>query len=195
MSDNQEPTGLGIDGDGLQLELFASDRAYAGHRKRGVAREVALASISRGWWPLVSVLFSDRTSDIIVEECREVDGVLMLSASIQGTEEQAEWVEPMLQRLRDAASRTCGCCGRGPAARTRVRLDGPAWVACDECRRRLRAGETPLSIADQYWRLDGTRRHSAPGDNSAQHGRYGILSKCFPTMHNASADGAPCCNP
>ena len=65
-----------------------------------------------------------------------------------------------MQRTIDAASHVCGCCGEAPAERHRRRDDETARVVCPSCRTRLDLGDPYLDIADQFWRLDGTRREA-----------------------------------
>lgn len=131
---------------------------------------MARASISPGWWPLVSPLFSDKTLEVRV--CEERDGELLLVAEYPN---EPHAIDEVIERVRAQAAGICGCCGSRNGHPYRRRLEGPTVIACERCRERLRAGERALDIADDYWRLDGTWRltrvtprasHKTPGVRS-----------------------------
>ncbi|AHG89841.1 ATPase AAA-2 domain protein [Gemmatirosa kalamazoonensis] len=144
------------DGGQVQLDLFPPAPAGTPARPTGISRAVARASVSPGWWPLVELLYNVWASDgLVVHVCHEADGTLALEAELP---DGAETVAPLLQRIRARAARTCGCCGVERGAPYRRNVAGPTRVACGPCRERLGAGEAYLVIADEYWRLDGSRR-------------------------------------
>lgn len=137
-----------------QLELFEPP-VPAHLTPHGIGRSIARACVSPGWWPLIRSLFD--SGDIVVHQCHEEDGRLVLDATLLEGEGSFS-VEPMLQRIRDLAVRTCGCCGARQAAAYRGHVDGPTRVVCSTCRQRLKAGEEYIAIADDFWRFDGAPR-------------------------------------
>lgn len=139
----------------VQLELFATDEEL-GH-DQGISRAMARGSLPPGWWPLVAGLYG-KLVDVRVDVCQEVDGELQLRVSAKNDDRESAWLGTFVQEIQAKAACTCACCGRTPAARFRTSLDAPADVLCDSCRRRVRGGETILGVADEYWRLDGSRR-------------------------------------
>ena len=151
-TENSHPRGAPRDAQ--QLELFAPG-ADADVPRRFAQRALARALVSPGWWPLVESLFH-WGDEIDVQRCEERNGELVLEATDHNP--NAEAVEQLLQRIRELAARTCGCCGAGGARPVRLAFAEPTHVVCPSCEARLRAGQTFLGIADSYWQLDGTRR-------------------------------------
>jgi len=137
-----------------QLELFPPARDCA-DASETVQRETARALVSPGWWPFVAPLF-DPADNIEVRVCEERDGELILEAA--GTTSAATPLEPIIARIREIAGRTCGCCGAQAGRPVRIAFAGPTRLACAACEVRLRNGEDYLAVADDFWRLDGTRR-------------------------------------
>lgn len=146
-----------------QLELFEPP-VPARSTPDGIGRSIARACVSPGWWPLIRSLF-DR-ADIVVHQCHEEDGRLILDAIVLEGEGSYS-VEPMLQRIRDLAARTCGCCGGRQAGAYRGHVDGPTRVVCSTCRQRLTSGEEYVAIADDFWRFDGEPRAGSPMGNAS----------------------------
>lgn len=138
----------------IQLELFPRETGLA-DPTHAVRCESARASVSPGWWPFVRALF-DPTDEIVVQVCEERDGDLILEAA--PADPASGTLDVIIARIRDATSRTCGCCGSRGAQLVRISLDGPTRRVCAACEGRLRQGEEYLAIADEFWRLDGTRR-------------------------------------
>jgi energy-coupling factor transporter ATP-binding protein EcfA2 len=95
---------------------------------------------------------------LVVEECREVDGLLILRANTVDNSAPSQGIEGVLERIRDSTSRTCGCCGSPQAELYRAHLAGPTRTVCALCRIRLKNGDEYLHIADEYWCFDGSRR-------------------------------------
>lgn len=153
-------TGIAPDASSLQLELelFPSDTSPASPRKWRLSSQLARSSISPGWWWQVSTLFRGSAKDLRVVECAEVDGELILHVADDG---DPQLVEQILQRIREAVSKTCGCCGDRPATPYRSTLEGPTVRVCAQCRERLRAGESYLAVADDFYCLDGTARFTS----------------------------------
>lgn len=154
----QSPPHRGTEPLALQLDLFPPPTPMANADERGVSRDVARASISPGWWQHLAPLYNVYLG-LVVEECHERDGELILRA-LDG---DGAPVEEMVQRICESAERTCGACGAAPGAPYRARLEGPTRRVCVACRERLRNGESYLTIADDYWALDGSRRDTLRG--------------------------------
>lgn len=95
-----------------------------------------------------------------VQECREADGRLVLTATSAAGDD--ETLQAQLARIRVDCEKTCGCCGRWYASAFRAEFAGMTRVVCNSCRDRLRQGEGYLVIADEFWRLDGSRRPRQP---------------------------------
>ena len=137
-----------------QLELFQLSVTGVAASPLGIPRHVARASISPGWWRLVAPLYSGTSEPVSVDVCAEQEGCLLLEASI--TDGDGTTVLDLAD-VRASAGQTCGCCslvGRP----YRARLEGPTRVVCDKCRARLQGGESYLSIADDFFHLDGSPR-------------------------------------
>jgi hypothetical protein len=139
-----------------QFALFASGEALRS-RPMGLSRTIARALVSPGHWPFIAPLFKSYHA-LVVEECREVDGLLILRATTLDNPDSTQGIEAVLEQIRNITSRTCGCCGRSPAEPYRADLADPTRTVCAVCRLRLKNGEEYLTIADKYWCLDGSRR-------------------------------------
>lgn len=142
--------------NGLQLDLFSPPAESVPPTGTTTISAVhARASVSPGWWPLLAPLFGDDAWDISVHACAEVNGQLVLDTSSLN---DPAGLDALTQRIRDTTAQACGCCGKAPAERFRGRNDDAARVVCPGCRNRLELGDSYLDIADDYWRLDGSRR-------------------------------------
>ncbi len=137
----------------LQLNLFSGLASEHAVVERGVSRAIARASISPGWWRLVANLY-DGYANIIVKECREHDAALILRV----VDRDGSPMGDIVRHICDSAEQMCGACGSAPATPYRARLDTPTLRVCPRCRDRLRNGEAYLTIADEFWALDGSRR-------------------------------------
>ena len=142
----------------LQFELFSPfGESVPSTDVMELSEVYARASVSPGWWPLLVPLFDNDAADVTIHACAEVDGQLVLHAS---SPHDPAGLQVLVQRIVDAASHVCGCCGESPAERHRRRDDEAARVVCPRCRTRLDLGDPYLEIADECWRLDGTRREA-----------------------------------
>lgn len=160
---------------GEQLPLF-SVAAQRRRRPHGIPAEIARASVSPGWWPVVGPLWVDEEA-IVVTGCREVHGALHL-ALVGASELQLDPArDPRAEEgdeigaasVRDLSSladqlvrlcaQTCGCCGQRPAG-PRTCRGGLRYVLCECCFETIEGGVPLLVAADAYWRLDGARRLS-----------------------------------
>lgn len=159
-----------------QFELFAAFGESAPSTDATELSEVyARASVSPGWWPLLVPLFDNDAAEVTIHACAEVDGQLVLHAS---SPHDPAGFQVLVQRIIDAASHVCGCCGESPAERHRRRDDEAARVVCPRCRTRLDLGDPYLDIADEFWRLDGTRREARVLDSeSGSAGRSGVVPR------------------
>lgn len=152
----------------LQLELFQAAKLVRTDGPRGLPRRVAQAWVSPGWWPLVASLYESYADvddeHFQVTACHEENGVLILCARLVSANDSSAAVDidPLVARIREEAGQTCSACGRRGAETRYVRLSDSVHVVCESCRARLMDGETFLTIADEYWRLDGTRRPKSP---------------------------------
>lgn len=133
---------------GEQLELFPEGGVQA------INPTHARSSVSPGWWPVVARLFA--VEHAVVQECREVGGQLTVRATSAIGADQS--LQALIARIRDDCEKACGCCGNWNARAFRGQLADVTRVVCDTCRERLQDGEAYLTIADEYWRLDGSRR-------------------------------------
>lgn len=152
--DNSRATSTGV-AQTDQLDLFPSAVESA---SRGVlSAAAARASVSPGWWHLIHALFAF-PGEIDVHECREAGGQLLLEATLVEGRAPSHASEFLLQGIRDACARTCGCCSASDAA--------PWWdsgasiirVVCAKCRQEIAQGRTFSEIADEHFRFDGFRR-------------------------------------
>lgn len=144
----------------VQLELFPGTTTVNTADERGISLARARGCTSPGWWQFLAPLFTSFL-DVVVDECREQDGDLILRLTYNDGTSYNE----MAERIRASAARTCGACGGAPAALYRAHLAGTTRRVCAGCRERLRNGEAYLAIADDYWCLDGSRRN-APRERS-----------------------------
>ena len=142
----------------MQFELFPHTMPVTCANQRGICRAIARDSISPGWWQYVEPLYHP-TLDLVVETCRERNGELVLRV----THSDGTLDEERTERVRVMAERTCGACGTIPGSPYRAQLAGPTRRVCAACRERLRNGEAYLTIADDYWALDGSRRDTPRG--------------------------------
>lgn len=129
-----------------------------------ITAAVARTLISPGWWPRVSPWFT--VPDIIVRRCCECEGALDFEIDYSEGDADREWLEREVERLRDTCATTCGCCGSSLGKPYRPRVDGVTRVVCMDCRRHLENGESYASVADRYWRWDGSRRTRSLGVQS-----------------------------
>ena len=138
----------------LQLELFSNEGRDTAEPP-AVRRERARAAVSPGWWPYLEALF-DPNDNLDVSICEERDGELVLEAAsrVPG----AARLDAILAHIREGVAETCGACGARRARPLRLSLAGPTRRVCASCEARLRSGESFLAIADDFWRLDGSRR-------------------------------------
>lgn len=156
-----------------QLDLFSVGGADV--QDHGVSAAEARACVSPGWWPIIERLF-DPSLELIVDECREVEGQLALRARPAIGRALDPQLEPLLAALRSACARTCGCCGARGTAAMLDRSCHRVRMVCETCRARLVAGESFVDIADQHWRFDGRRRQSAKSI-SRVHATTGLRSE------------------
>lgn len=138
----------------LQLELFSNDGGGTAESP-AARRERARAAVSPGWWPYLEALF-DPADDLDVSVCEERDGELMLEAASRDS--SASRLADIVAHIREGVAETCGACGARSARSVRLSLAGPTRRVCASCEARLRNGESFLAIADDFWRLDGSRR-------------------------------------
>ncbi|HVX39516.1 MAG TPA: ATP-binding protein [Gemmatimonadaceae bacterium] len=149
---------------GEQLDLFldaAAARGLTDLRCVPLRPEQARAAISPAWWPIVAPLFT-RDAGLTVQRCHEQDGELVIEVvDTNQRDDEGHSPERILARLRARAASTCGCCGAHDGRTVRLRIDEPTRRVCHACEGRLRAGEAYLSIADEFWRLDGSPRYQS----------------------------------
>jgi hypothetical protein len=138
-----------------QLDLFLPASTEQPDLDRGLPAHIARASISPGWWKYVAPLYDLGDAVIAVDVCEEREGTLVIQACMW---EDGGWSAIELARIRDAAAHACGCCGSGLGRLFRAAIYEASRTVCDACRARLQAGEDYLTIADDHFHLDGSRR-------------------------------------
>ena len=138
----------------LQLELFSNEGRDTAESP-AVRRERARAAVSPGWWPYVAALF-DPSDNLDVSVCEERDGELVLEAASRDS--GAARLDAIVAHIREGVADVCGACGARWARPVRLSLADPTRRVCASCEARLRNGESYLAIADDFWRLDGSRR-------------------------------------
>ena len=138
----------------LQLELFSNEGRDTAESP-AARRERARAAVSPGWWPYLEALF-DPNDNLDVSACEERDGELVLEAAsrVPG----AARLDAIVAHIREGVAEACGACGARRARSVRLSLADPTRRVCASCEARLRNGESYLAIADDFWRLDGSRR-------------------------------------
>lgn len=154
--------------DAVQFDLFAPSDREPPPPVSGINLSVARASVSPGWWSIAGSIYGALANDAMVRACREEDGVLLLDATVKA---DGRSVAPYVQRLGDLATRTCGRCGSTPASPYQMHVNGPTRVVCVACKARLQSGESYLTVADEFWRLDGSKR--SPGVHARTDGGIG----------------------
>ena len=138
-----------------QLDLFLPASAEQPDDRSGIPAHIARASISPGWWKYVAPLYDDEVAIVTLDVCEERDGILVIEACMW---EGGGWSAVELSRIRNAAANTCGCCGSALGRLFRAAIYEPSRTVCDACRTRLQAGDDYLTIADDHFHLDGSRR-------------------------------------
>ena len=145
----------------LQLELFPDGGSGSDTMPRSINAEAARRALPPGWWRAVATIFSPLL-EVRVDECHEQDGELVLRVVDRDGQPCDNWIA----QAQESARRLCAACGTSPAEAYRAHFSGPTRRVCASCRERLRNGESLLAIADEFFKLDGSRRVPPRGGTS-----------------------------